>query len=67
MTKPQLLKICEQYGQVDVITLKTKIDDDEIISRGIAIVQFTSKEGAANALRNLPFEEKLGDQSRISL
>lgn len=50
-----------------MITLKTKIENDDIISRGIAIIQFTNKAGAANALRNLPFEEKLGDQSLIKI
>ena len=48
-----------------MVTLKTKVENGEIKSRGIAIVQFNKQEGAANALKKLPFEEKLGEQGRI--
>ena len=65
MTKPELQEICERYGSVDEVTLRTKIENGEVKSRGIAIVQFSTKQGAANALRNLPFEEKLGTQDRV--
>lgn len=43
------------------------MDDNEVLSRGIAIVQFTTKEAAANALKGLPFEDKLGDFSQIKI
>jgi hypothetical protein len=43
------------------------VDDNEVLSRGIAIVQFTTKEAAANALKGLPFEDKLGDFSQIKI
>jgi RNA recognition motif-containing protein len=44
LTKEQLHEMCTKFGQVDVITLKTKVDEGEIKSRGIAIVQFNTKE-----------------------
>ena len=50
---------------MDVITLKTKIENGEIKSRGIAIIQFTTKEGAANALKKMPYEERLGEQGKV--
>ena len=43
------------------------MDDTEVLSRGIAIVQFSTKEAASNALRGLPFEEKLGDISKLKI
>lgn len=45
---------------MDVVTLKTKIEDSKEVSRCKAIVQFTTKEGAAEALKSLPFEKDLG-------
>lgn len=61
MTKDELQEICEKYGQVDVVTIKTTVEDGEIKSRGMAILQFNTKEGAATALKKLPFEDKLGE------
>jgi hypothetical protein len=49
-----------KYGVVETHTLKTRIDNQEVISRGIAIVQFAEKDGAAKAMRELPFNTTLG-------
>lgn len=49
-----------KYGAVDVVTLKTRIQNNEETSRCKAIVQFSTKEGAACALKSLPFEDGLG-------
>ena len=39
----------------------------QTISRGIAIVQYASVEDAGRALKNLVFEESLGDPSRVKI
>lgn len=59
--------ICEQYGIIDVITLKMKVEDGVHKSKGVAIVQYSTKEGAANALKHLPFETKLGDPLEVEI
>lgn len=41
--------------------MKTKIEEDKIRSRGIAIVQYSEKSEASEALKKLPFETQLGD------
>lgn len=51
----------KKYGDIETFTLKTKIEGEKIVSRGIAIVQYNTKDQAANAMKNLPFETKLGD------
>lgn len=48
----------QKFGTVETFTLKTKIEDNEVVSRGIAIVQYAEKDDAAVALRKLPFEYK---------
>lgn len=51
-----------KYGTVETFTLKTKIEDGQVVSRGIAVVQYAEKDEAAIALRKLPFEYRaLGD------
>ena len=35
-----LVTECEKYGFVDTLTLKTKVEDGEVKSRGSAIVQY---------------------------
>lgn len=50
----------EKYGVVETFVIKTKIEDSQVLSRGIAIVQFQDKSAAADALRKLPFERSLG-------
>jgi hypothetical protein len=52
---------CEKYGFVDTLTLKTKVEDGEVKSRGIAIVQYQEKSSAAEALKKLPFDTALGE------
>ena len=52
---------CEKYGFVDTITLKTKVEEGEVKSRGIAIVQYQEKAAAAEALKKLPFDSSLGE------
>jgi len=37
-TREELLKACKKFGQVETLTLKTKIMDQQVCSRGIAIV-----------------------------
>ena len=41
--------------------MKTKVEDTQIKSRGIAIVQYSKKSEASEALKKLPFETQLGD------
>ena len=38
VTRDQLKKVCEKYGEIETFTLKTKIENHKAISRGIAIV-----------------------------
>jgi hypothetical protein len=52
---------CEKYGFVDTLTLKTKVEDGEVKSRGIAIVQYQDKVSAAEGLKKLPFNIALGE------
>ena len=40
---------------MDTLTLKTKVEDGTVKSRGIAIVQYQDKAAAAEALKKLPF------------
>ena len=53
--------MCDKYGIIETITLKTRIVGSKVESRGIGIVQYKAKEQAAEALRKLPFETDLGD------
>ena len=55
-----MVDICEKFGELETLTLKTKIQNGEVVSRGIAIAQFATKEQAAEAIKKLPFENKLG-------
>jgi len=38
LNRESLLDICEKFGEVETLTLKTKIENGEKVSRGIAIV-----------------------------
>lgn len=67
VTKQDLTNVCEKYGCVEVVTLKTNLENDRITSRGQAIVQFQTKEGASSALKNLLFEETLGDPTKLTI
>ena len=67
MTKHELKNVCEKYGCVEAVTLKTNLEQDRVTSRGQAIVQFGTKEGASSALKNLVFEEALGDPTKLSI
>lgn len=53
--------MCDKYGIIETITLKTRIVGSKVESRGIGIVQYQAKDQAAEALRKLPFETDLGD------
>lgn len=53
--------MCDKYGTIESITLKTKIVGGKVESRGIGIVQYQAKDQAAEALKKLPFETDLGD------
>jgi hypothetical protein len=55
------LQECEKFGFVDTITLKTKVEEGEVKSRGIAIVQYQEKMAASEALKKLPFSSSLGE------
>lgn len=57
--------MCGKYGSVDVLTLKTKIEEDQQVSKGIAIVQFSTQEGASTALKNLALDQSLGDPKHV--
>jgi len=59
------MKCCEKYGNVQSLTLKTKIEDQKVISRGIAIVQYAAKEEAAEAIKRMPFEVSIGNMLEI--
>lgn len=48
-----------------MLTLKTKVEGDEQVSTGIAIVQFSTQEGASTALRNLALDQSLGDPKHV--
>ena len=47
------------------MTLKTKIENNKVLSRGIAIVQYATKEEAAVALKKMPFEIAVGNMLEI--
>lgn len=47
------------------MTLKTKIEDQKVLSRGIAIVQYATKEEAAEAIKKMPFEVAIGNMLEI--
>lgn len=50
------------------MTLKTSLQPDGTKkSRGIAIVQYAKVEDAGRALKNLVYEEQLGDPSRVKI
>lgn len=51
----------KKFGDIETFTLKTKIEGETVVSRGIAIVQYNTKDQAATAMTKLPFEVKLGD------
>ena len=55
------MRACKKFGQVETLTLKTKIQDQQVCSRGIAIVQYSEKEQASEAMKKLPFESNLGE------
>ena len=38
VTRDALITICEKYGDVETLSLKTKIVDKKVVSRGIAVV-----------------------------
>lgn len=40
VTRDELQKVCEKFGFIETLTLKTKIVDKQVVSRGLAIVQF---------------------------
>lgn len=61
VTREDLHTTCEKYGAVQTLSLKTKIVEGRVASRGIAIVQYASKEDASEALQKLPFETSLGN------
>ena len=68
LSKYELTEICEKYGKIDHVTLKTSVQKDgQKISKGIAIVQYSSVEDAGSALKNLIFEDKLGDPSKLQI
>ena len=61
VTRDQLREECEKIGIVESLTLKTKIENEKVISRGIGIVQFAIKADASVAMQTLPFVNELGD------
>lgn len=61
MSRDQLSEYLSKYGIVETFTLKTMIVNDQVVSRGIAIVQYQTKDQAAEAMQRLPFERKLGN------
>jgi len=61
VTREAFQKVCDQYGVIESITLKTRIVGGKVESRGIGIVQYQTKDHAAAALRKLPFATDLGD------
>lgn len=60
ITREELGEAFGVYGVVQTFTLKTEIVGDQVLSRGIAIVQYETKEAAAEALKKLPFRTELG-------
>lgn len=61
VTREELKKACSKYGEVETLTLKTKVMDGTVQSRGIAVIQFAERSQASEALKKLPFEQSLGD------
>lgn len=61
VTRDQLREECEKYGIVESLTLKTKIENHQVVSRGIGIVQYATKGEATEALNKLLFISELGD------
>ena len=49
------MEICTKYGEVQTLNIKTVVQDGEVKSRGMAIVQYALKEQATEALKGLPF------------
>ena len=67
ITQKDIQDTCSKYGAVDVVTLRTKVVNGIKASRGLVIVQFSTKEGACKALKNLVFEDSLGDPGRLNI
>lgn len=61
VTRNELREVCSKFGEVETLTLKTKVQSLKIESRGIAIVQFSEKTQAAEAMKKLPYERTLGE------
>lgn len=65
VSREELKQVIEKFGVVETFTLKTRIEDGKVISRGIAIVQYADKESANLALQKLAFEKSIGDMLDI--
>ena len=61
VTREQLMEVCDKFGTIESITIKTKIEGGRVISKGIAIVQYSKKEEATLAIKKLQFHTELGD------
>lgn len=44
VSQDKLKQICSKYGDVQTLNIKTRVMDGEIESRGMAIVQYSTKE-----------------------
>lgn len=53
--------VCNQFGNVEAVSLKKKLEQGKERSLGVAIVQYSDVAGAKAALQKLPFAEGLGD------
>ena len=61
VTRNELKEVCSKYGEVETLTLKTKVQGGKIESRGIAIVQFAERSHATEAMKKLPYQRELGE------
>ena len=65
MTQERLREICEKYGKVLLVQLKTIDIGGKTVSKGTAKVFYETKEEAGVAIQKLYYERELGDELDI--
>ncbi|CDW73136.1 UNKNOWN [Stylonychia lemnae] len=65
VTEQRLKEICSKFGNVLDCQLKTYEVDGEVRSKGTAQVIFSKKEEASEAIKNLYYEDDLGDKMDV--
>mmetsp|Transcript_3696 Transcript_3696/g.6293 ORF Transcript_3696/g.6293 Transcript_3696/m.6293 type:complete len:322 (+) Transcript_3696:917-1882(+) len=59
--REELRREAADFGNIESLTIKTKIQDGQIVSKGIAILQYSSAQEATQAIKGLPFRKNLGE------